>query len=105
MAWLRREEKEGEDGRVREVKVVKVVEVEVEVRSGMRIEWLLERTRHCSTPPPVTSPPSSSSLCFRAFNSPLSHFYRTRSLLFSSLLYTFIPIMSKYYKTIFLNFN
>jgi len=68
MAWLRREEKEGEDGRVRKVKV------EVEVRSGMRIDWFLERTRHCSTPPPVTSPPSSSSLCFRAFNSPLCHF-------------------------------
>ncbi|BAT87943.1 hypothetical protein VIGAN_05136800 [Vigna angularis var. angularis] len=49
MAWLRREEKEGGDGRVREVKVV---QVEVEVRSGMRIEWFLERTRHCSTPPP-----------------------------------------------------
>lgn len=71
MAWLRREEKEGEDGRVREVKVV---EVEVEVRSGMRIEWFLDRTRHCSTPPPVTSPLSSSSLCFRAFDSSLSHF-------------------------------
>ena len=68
-AWLRREEQEGED-----VRKLKVVEVEDEVRSGMRIDWLLERTRHCSTPPPVTSPPSSSSLCFRAFNSPLYYF-------------------------------